>query len=159
MIPDPPAQHPVDPPHPGLHIPAQGARAVEIVAGALGPLRLDVERIAHADGALNGDRGGEGVRRLGPPAMAVEDKADVSWLIRGHQQADDHPLPGIGLEHRRGWVTVDLGVKDFVNERDALQTVEKPFRAVVVALFSGVLVVRGAVGAFRTLGREMASIS
>lgn len=50
VIPDAPAQYSINAPHPGYHVPAQGAGTVEIVTAAFCPFRLDVEHIAHADG-------------------------------------------------------------------------------------------------------------
>ena len=72
VISDPPAQHPANAPHAGLHVPAQGAGAVEIVAGTFRPLRLDVEDVAHADRPLYRDDPGEGVVGLGPPSGGRE---------------------------------------------------------------------------------------
>ena len=48
-------------PHAGLHIPAQRAGTVQIIPGAAGGLRLDIENIAHADRALERDDPGEGI--------------------------------------------------------------------------------------------------
>ena len=147
MIPNAAAQHPVDAPHFRLHIPAQRAGAIEIVAGTVHPFRLNVEHIPHADGSLDRDGLRERIVGLGTPAVTVEKEADISRFIRRHQQTDDHPLPGIGAEYRRGRVTVGLGAEHLVDNGELAQAVEEPLRAVVVPLFAGVLVVRSTVAA------------
>ena len=78
---------------------------------------------------------------LGLPAVAVESEADVPGFIRRHQQADDDPLAGIGTEQGRGRIAVDFGIKHFFDDRDALEAVEEALGAVVIALFTGVLMV------------------
>ena len=46
---------PKDPPHTGLHIPAQGAGAVQVISGAVGSAaqQFQIVDIAHADGPLH----------------------------------------------------------------------------------------------------------
>lgn len=87
--------------------------------------------------------------------MTVDEKADVPGLVARHHQSDDYLLLGVGLEKRGGRVTVDFGIKHFVDHRKALQAVEKPFSAVVVPLFPCVLMVCITVGAGFALFRSL----
>lgn len=59
---------------------------IQVITGARHRLRLDVEHIAHAHGALDGNNPGKWVIRLGSPTVTVEREADIPGLIPWHQQ-------------------------------------------------------------------------
>ena len=113
---------PKDAPHAGLHILAQGTGAVQIIPGTVGSAaqQLQIVDVAYADVPLHCFHVGQRVFRLFPPYMAVDQKARVSGFIPGHQIADDDPFLGIGGQHRGGRISMDLGIKELVNQRDLI---------------------------------------
>lgn len=90
------------PPHAGLHIPAQGAGAVQVIPGTVRcpAQQLQVIDVPHTDGPFHCLYIGQRVVRLLQPFMTVDQKTDISGFIPRHQIADDDPFLGIGRQHR-----------------------------------------------------------
>ena len=61
-------------------------------------IQFNIVRSAHAYGSLSRYCIGQRIILLCFPGMAVQNEADVSGLIGGHQKTENHSLSAKGLE-------------------------------------------------------------